>query len=762
MSTSIKGLNYADMGISGTKQLGSNTEVQDAGKTNLKDGLSEAELKKIDTNDDGVITEKEYLAACKKDGITDKNAKNYWQTLTLFTQATSKAGKNGSSTVSQKDSTGRTIETEFDKAGNVVSKKITATDNSTVTTTYNAKGKPQKTTYSNGNEIKYEYDSKNKLTKQTLNRANGTKKVTEYTEEAAKNEDGTLSSKKDKTTTVTEYDTNNNQKSKTVTHKDSRTNVTSITVFDENNEIVSMTHKQKTGAKTVILNEGNTSTTTQYDNKNKQISKIVSLTEDNKNTSTRYDANNKLVSQEITEETKNLSTKTYINNKNIKTVETINKENGNISKQRFDANGNQISVLDTINGEFDEHRFQGSTGDCWFIAGLNSLNSTEKGKQAISNAITKNSDGTVTVNFKGIGKSYTVTAEEIDRYDADYTNFHDYSNGDNDLLVLEIAYDKVRQETKGKDITGGYHEEIFEALTGVRTTKFGEAKESVKTSAADIDSALDAAMKNKNLALGFSLFDGVHQAKQTNGSIYKFEGGYHAFSITNVTENSVTFVNPWDSTNEITMNRAEFKKLGITALMGSDMKNLDTNNIQILGTLDKTQAKQLINDNSCCFIEIFNFFDSGNKITKEQRYEIMNELKSKLSNGKTISDITSFVNTYAASKKLDNASKTVITNTLKALSGGNTLSKKDIANGLIGVVIAGNGAKNSENLKTILNKLQTSSDISTLVKNINETGISSYNTTDIKTLLKAVGGSNNKIDNNEYTKLANTIFNNLI
>ena len=429
----------------------------------------------------------------------------------MFTQATSKAGKNGSSTVSQKDSTGRTIETEFDKAGNVVSKKITATDKSTVTTTYNAKGNPKKTTYSNGNEINYEYDSKNKLTKQTLNRANGTKKVTEYTEEAVKNEDGTTSSPKNKITTVTEYDTNNNQKSKTVTGKNSDNN-TVITVFDAND---------------------------------------------------------------------------------------------------------------------------------------------------------------------------------------------------------------------------------------------------------DIDRALDALMSNKNLALGFSLQENIaHTAKQTNGSIYKYEGINHAFSITNVTKNSVTFVNPWESETEITMTRAEFKKLGVSGLQGCDLKNLDTNNIKLVGTLDKESVKKLINNNSDAFVEIFNFFDSGNKITKEQRFEIMNELKSKLSNGKTISDITSFVNTYAASKKLDNASKTAITNSLKALSGGNTLSKKDIANGLLGVVIAGDGAKNSENLKPILNKLQTSSDISTLAENINETGISSYNITDITTLLKAVGGSNNKIDNNEYTKLANTIFNN--
>ena len=163
MST-IKGLNYSDMGISVSKQLGSDKEVKDLNKTDYSDGLSQAELQKIDTNGDGVITEKEFKAACKNEGITDKNAKNYWQTLTLFTKATSKSGKNGSSTVSQKDNTGRTIETEFDKAGNVVSKKIIGTDNSTVTTTYNKNGKPTSTKYSNGKEINYYYDSKNKLT----------------------------------------------------------------------------------------------------------------------------------------------------------------------------------------------------------------------------------------------------------------------------------------------------------------------------------------------------------------------------------------------------------------------------------------------------------------------------------------------------------------------------------------------------------------------------------------------------------------------
>lgn len=86
--------------------------------------------------------------------------------------------------------------------------------------------------------------------------------------------------------------------------------------------------------------------------------------------------------------------------------------------------------------EIDEPVSQGGTGDCWILTGVLSLASTEVGKQIIKSSITANSDGSVTVTFKGIGVSYTISIEEIKKHDTDNIKGDAYSNGDNDMLVM--------------------------------------------------------------------------------------------------------------------------------------------------------------------------------------------------------------------------------------------------------------------------------------------------------------------------------------
>lgn len=65
-------------------------------------------------------------------------------------------------------------------------------------------------------------------------------------------------------------------------------------------------------------------------------------------------------------------------------------------------------------------------------------------------SITSNPDGSVTVNFKGVGVSYTISLDEIKKHDTDNIKNDAYSNGDNDMLVLELAVEKLK-----KDIESG-------------------------------------------------------------------------------------------------------------------------------------------------------------------------------------------------------------------------------------------------------------------------------------------------------------------
>ena len=559
-----------------------------------------------------------------------------------------------------------------------------------------------------------------------------------------------------------EYDLNNEIKSTSVTEKLSNGN-TQITVYNSNNEISSETTKKKTGQKTVTEYNGNTTTITEYGKKAGQLSKKVNVFEDNKTTLTQYDKNNNFVSQAIHEYFPDNSFKiTYENEKHMKTVETDD-SNGNVTIQRFDASGKEIELSDTINGLLDENRYQGQTGDCWFIAGLNSLNSTEKGRQVISNSITKNDDGSVTVNFKGVDKSYTVTSEEINSHDTDARGFDAYSNGDNDLLVLEIAYDKIRQDTQGRDIRGGWNEEIYEALTGINTTEFGSS--TGKTSASDIDKALNAAMSNKNLALGFALRDNFHTAKQTNGEPYVFEGGNHAFSITNVTKDSVTFVNPWDSAEPVTMTREQFKKLGISALQGCDMKNLNVNNIKPIG-MSKKEAKQLFNEWSQegCYISQ-NL--SGYVLPYKVQLNLFQELKTKLSKG-NITDVNKFVNDFASSNKLNASRKEGLKTFVGTMANDNKLELSDVTATFMAFEMlnraSSDGEAGNEDIKTVANLIKSSTNISDIVTGLNNSGLlSKYNETDLTSLMSVFDtNNNNKLSESELNSKAKTFINNSI
>lgn len=109
-----------------------------------------------------------------------------------------------------------------------------------------------------------------------------------------------------------------------------------------------------------------------------------------------------------------------------------------------------------INGQFDERVQQQGTGDCYLLATLKSLSELSQGQEIIRNTITTNSDGSFTVSFPGIERSYTFTAEDIDAADSATIGSTDgsivgsgmgrYSEGDDDVLLIEMAYEKFRDE----------------------------------------------------------------------------------------------------------------------------------------------------------------------------------------------------------------------------------------------------------------------------------------------------------------------------
>lgn len=130
------------------------------------------------------------------------------------------------------------------------------------------------------------------------------------------------------------------------------------------------------------------------------------------------------------------------------------------------AQGNKIETIEdlvkaldwatanghAVNGQIDEGVYQGGTGDCWLLSAILALNATEEGQQVIRDSLQVNSDGSVAVTFKGIKTAdgepvqYTISADEIKAHDTDYNSNDMYSNGDNDMLVMELAVEKLEKD----------------------------------------------------------------------------------------------------------------------------------------------------------------------------------------------------------------------------------------------------------------------------------------------------------------------------
>ncbi len=266
---------------------------------------------------------------------------------------------------------------------------------------------------------------------------------------------------------------------------------------------------------------------------------------------------------------------------------------------RNSINTNQKNSISDINGLIDENTIQGATGDCWIISALYSLSLSEKGKEIIKNSIKVNDDNTVTVTFAGIGVSYTLTENEISRHDTDNFTEDEYSNGDNDVLITELAVEKLwRDIEKGKISlntdsetllytgegmgisTGGLPSQLVYYLTGIESEEYYIDTENddnvVDLSKEDVYKVLEDAYKSGNKALTIGVYFNNHTSKLTDGTVFELDlgNGGHALAVTDIKEDTVTFVNPWDTSIKYEMKWEEFAKLGIGYICSSNLDNV--------------------------------------------------------------------------------------------------------------------------------------------------------------------------------------------
>lgn len=122
------------------------------------------------------------------------------------------------------------------------------------------------------------------------------------------------------------------------------------------------------------------------------------------------------------------------------------------------AQNEQQSSQTNVNGEIDNDIQQNDLGDCALLSSVFAMAQSDKGAKNIKDSIkiNKNENGeeTYDVTFSGIGETYTVSASEIK--DAQSDDGRQYSTGDDDMALIELAVEKCFKESDDETINQIY------------------------------------------------------------------------------------------------------------------------------------------------------------------------------------------------------------------------------------------------------------------------------------------------------------------
>lgn len=207
---------------------------------------------------------------------------------------------------------------------------------------------------------------------------------------------------------------------------------------------------------------------------------------------------------------------------------------------------NLASDKDIPNGKLDKNFKQSTTGDCWLLAGIISIQNNPIALEKVNDLITVNQDtGDVTVNLKGVGKKIVVKKEELN------VSTH-LSQGDADIRAVEVAVDKYIKtyDLNYNDINGNNATYLWGLLFGNNKTRL-------------ITSSLDFIRNQKKPDKIFALAIG-RDFNPKDLIIEKMDGTRvdtitnHEYSIVSSDTNYVYLKNPHDSAELLRSPLANF------------------------------------------------------------------------------------------------------------------------------------------------------------------------------------------------------------
>ena len=234
-------------------------------------------------------------------------------------------------------------------------------------------------------------------------------------------------------------------------------------------------------------------------------------------------------------------------------------ENNNESSCVFEQYSTQI------NGEIDKF-CQGATDDCWLLAELSSLSGKSWGKDIIKNAIKADGAGGAIVTIKENEleeKQIRITKEEIIsiRKKQEFGgNIQDcqYSTGDADVLVLELAIEKYFH-SKG-DLIDGFKiknkslANIIKLLTGNSNRKIFKQPKENSYIVDDYTQILDTIEKDSDKYVTIVGFQNDNKAGLKNNHAYELR----EIKTAKCGHKIVKLVDPHNSSEEINIDYYSF------------------------------------------------------------------------------------------------------------------------------------------------------------------------------------------------------------